>query len=74
VGGRNDGSAEHPLVEHWDGVSWKVVAAEDAPGSPAADALLALAGTSYRDMWAVGLQGPADDQLQPLVEYPARRT
>lgn len=46
------GSLEAPLIEHWDGATWAVVAAPTA-GSDGAQ-LLAVAASSPRDVWAVG--------------------
>lgn len=71
VGTYDDGVAEHPMAQHWDGTRWRLVRAEDAPGSPAADSLLAVDASSRTNVWAVGLAGPSDAELQPLVE---RRT
>jgi hypothetical protein len=71
VGAYDDGTTEHPLSMHWDGTSWKLVRADDAPGSPAADAFNAVSASGQHDLWAVGLQGPDDASLQPLMERAA---
>lgn len=45
-----------PLVEHWDGVSWKVVASP-TPTPTSSSALLGAAATSPTNVWAVGSGG-----------------
>jgi hypothetical protein len=52
VGSYVTGSLEAPLVEHWDGVTWSVVAAPTA-GTEGAQ-LRAVAVSSPSDVWAVG--------------------
>lgn len=72
VGTYNDGIAEHPMAQHWNGRRWRLVPAQDAFGSPAIDSLLAVDALSRADMWAVGLAGASDAELQPLVERAVR--
>lgn len=72
VGTYNDGTAEHPMAQHWNGTRWRLVPVEDAPGSPALDSLLAVDASSRGDVWAVGLGGASDAELQPLVERAVR--
>jgi uncharacterized repeat protein (TIGR01451 family) len=49
------GGAYNPLVERWDGTSWKVVAAP--PREDEDVLLLGVGGTSSTDAWAVGDEG-----------------
>jgi hypothetical protein len=50
-----------PLIEHWDGTSWKVV---PGPGSPRLQTLAGVAASSAKDAWAVGLgTGPGNSSL-----------
>jgi hypothetical protein len=56
-----------PLVEHWDGASWTLVAAADPPSNQ--DQLLGVAARAAGEVWAVGSQ--SDYYIQhytPLVE------
>ncbi|HEX3272635.1 MAG TPA: hypothetical protein VHR15_18460 [Ktedonobacterales bacterium] len=51
-----------PLVEHWDGSAWKVIASPTFPipagSSTIRASLAAISGISARDVWAVGeIQG-----------------
>ena len=72
VGTYDDGVAEHPMVQHWDGAGWQLVPVEDAPGSPPIDSLLAVDGSARGNVWTVGLAGPNDLGVLPLVERLAR--
>jgi hypothetical protein len=55
VGGRsNNEKFGQPLIEHWDGNSWKQVKSPNPGGSSAATDLLDVAAISTRDAWAVG--------------------
>ena len=61
------GGAEQPLIEHWTAGAWHVV--PGAPGGAGNSRLLAVAGTSAQDVWAVGYAtGPALD-VAPLIEH-----
>ena len=55
-----------PLVEHWDGQRWALVAS--APGSRPRGALAALGAVSPRNIWAVGgRRNPGSEA--PLLEH-----
>jgi hypothetical protein len=72
VGTYDDGIAEHPMAQHWNGTRWRLAPVQDAFGSPAVDSLLAVDASSRGDVWAVGLAGASDAELQPLVERAVR--
>lgn len=55
VGSYPGTSGELPLTEHWDGKSWRVVA---APSTSSFNLLQAVSAVSATDVWAVGLDGP----------------
>ena len=55
---------ERMLVEHWDGVRWRVVPTPNATGS----FLTGVAAVSAQDVWTVGHVGqPPNDRR--LVEH-----
>ncbi|MDQ2714320.1 MAG: hypothetical protein M3Z08_05380 [Chloroflexota bacterium] len=47
-------SEQHPLIEHWNGASWAIVA---SPTSGAGGQLSAITALSATDIWAVGYRG-----------------
>jgi hypothetical protein len=47
-------SVSHPLIEHFDGTSWKIVAAQDPAAGGVFDAVTAI---SANNIWAVGHLG-----------------
>jgi hypothetical protein len=57
-----------PLVEHWDGASWKVVASAPLPAadpnSYAFSQLTAVTAVSSKDIWVVGVSFS-----KPLIEH-----
>jgi hypothetical protein len=55
------GTAVRTLILHWNGTAWKQVPSR-LIGGPACCADLAVAATSARDAWAVGI-GPSDKTL-----------
>jgi hypothetical protein len=59
---RYDQYTEAPLIEHWDGTSWSLVA---NPNQDAGE-LYAVAALSTDDVWTVGT-APAGDELATLV-------
>ncbi len=59
---RNDRNSSSALIEHWDGVSWSIVASPSR--SPSYASLSGVAAVSSNDVWAVG----ADD-YGTLVEH-----
>ena len=52
--------AVQTLIEHWDGVSWKLVSSPNANNT--GNVLTGISATSATDIWAVG------DQVAPNVE------
>ena len=52
VGFYNNGDAQQPLVEHWNGSAWKAVPAPDTGGS--SGALVSVRPASATSVWAVG--------------------
>ncbi len=63
---------QRPLVEHWDGQSWKVVASAPAAVSTNRAPIGYLTGLAVRnagDIWAVGSKGRPGDQQQALAEH-----
>jgi hypothetical protein len=57
---------EQPLIEHWDGSSWKVVSTPTIQGT--ANVLYEVSGTSADDVWAVGVQGDTS-RAAALIEH-----
>jgi hypothetical protein len=68
VGYYNNGTAFQTLVEHWNGMAWKVRTSPDPGGSSSANQLWGATATSAKNAWAVGdfNNGTAD---QTLVEH-----
>jgi hypothetical protein len=59
------------LIEHWDGVSWSVVASPN-PGTYPNGFLYGVDAVSANDVWAVGfyfLSGPTQNPSQTLIEH-----
>ena len=57
--------AVQTLVEHWDGVSWKVVSSPN--GNNTGNVLAAISGTSPTDLWAVGDMVSPNAPVKTLV-------
>ena len=56
----------HPLLEHWNGKTWALVAGPHPGGHPGAQ-LYAVSPYASNDVWAVGyVQG---NSAQPLIEH-----
>ena len=64
---QNTGSASQTLIEHWDGVSWSVVASP-SPGS-SANELRGVSADASNDVWAVGILANTGGSSQTLVEH-----
>jgi hypothetical protein len=60
-------SAQHTLVEHWDGSQWSVQQSP-SPGNEA-NILSSVAEISASNVWAVGFQINGADVKTPLVEH-----
>ena len=52
VGFSNNGGGQQPLIEHWNGSSWKVVPAPDTGGT--SGSLASVRAVSASSVWAVG--------------------
>ena len=48
----DDPGNRHPLLLHWDGLSWNQ--AQDDPATPAGSELSAVVLAGARQLWAVG--------------------
>jgi hypothetical protein len=66
VGQRNGQAADTPLVEHWDGSRWAVVA---VPSAGLTGSLLQGVAVHGSEVWAVGQSDDAAHQARPLVEH-----
>ena len=62
------GGDEAPLMEHWNGTSWRRVKTPEIPNVPYYD-LFGLAGISADDIWAVGAFTPDGSVWFPLYEH-----
>jgi len=61
------GAGSETLVEHWNGMSWKVVSAPD-PRKPG-DSLDAIACVSALDCWAVGSGAGTSSYDETVIEH-----
>ncbi len=70
VGGWGDVSARgHPLIEHWDGLTWRVVNGPNARGG----SLDGIAAVTADDVWAVGVQDLPSGQLTVFEHWDGTR-
>lgn len=60
-----EGSAQHTLTEHWDGLSWSVVSSPNADSSN--NRLQGIAATPKGTLWAVGTTGVFGQPEQTLI-------
>nr|BBH95425.1 hypothetical protein KTA_36240 [Thermogemmatispora argillosa] len=73
---RNGKSVNQPVIEHWNGQAWSVVASPDLTPS-GGGALYALDGPNSNDLWAVGsasnrlLSEHWDGQSWKIIDTPA---
>ncbi len=56
-----------PLIEHYDGTAWSVVASPPLPGND--NFLYAVSASASDDVWAVGEQGDAAIASRTLAEH-----
>jgi hypothetical protein len=61
--GSGPSSADHTLIEHWNGTSWKHVPSPSPGGAFTYDALYGVAATSPSNAWAVGSSVPGSVTL-----------
>ncbi|HVQ94511.1 MAG TPA: hypothetical protein VMU51_25965 [Mycobacteriales bacterium] len=67
VGTSSDGSTLHALIEHWDGHRWLIV---PQPAAALTNSIFySVAGTSTRDIWAVGRYFAPDGSERPITEH-----
>ena len=66
VGQRNDATSDTPLVEHWNGRSWRVVS---VPSAGLTAGLLQAVAVRGGQVWAVGQSDDATHQAFPLIEH-----
>jgi hypothetical protein len=70
VGTYSNGSAAQTLIEHWDGISWKIVDSPNSGGGNNRNFLLSVACSSSSDCWAVGFTDNAGSdglEFRPLT-------
>ena len=65
IGGNGlyDYNSSWPLIEHWNGLQWKVVQDANLPGQQGI--LIAVSGLNKDDVWAVGM----GDNSAPIIEH-----
>jgi hypothetical protein len=61
------GTAQNPLIEHWDGRRWRIVP-HPAAALPTG-IFYSVSGSSSQDVWAVGRYVTADGIERPLTEH-----
>jgi hypothetical protein len=64
----NGSSAQHAIVEHFNGTSWSVTEAPDPAGSPL-NGFTGVAAVSPANVWAIGSSSPGNGTSTPLVEH-----
>ena len=69
VGYSISGRVEQPLIEHWNGVQWRIVPAADPNPGASTDQLEGVTEVSARDVWAVGIFADSSGNEQPLIEH-----
>src|SRR5262249_2461487 len=67
VGTKLDSSSRSTLIEHWNGVKWKVVPSPNPAGSTVNE-LVRVDALSATSAWAVGVSGPPTDRTT-LIEH-----
>ncbi len=66
VGYSFDSNGDTTLIEHWNGISWTIIA---SPNPAASDELNSVAAISASDIWAVGGRGPNQVFETSLIEH-----
>jgi hypothetical protein len=67
----DSGEVDVPIAEHWNGTVWSAVSMP-APGTGqfgSGSTLQAVSGSTGSDVWAAGVESPADSGARPLVEH-----
>lgn len=68
VGSEGNGNGGLTLVEHWNGIQWKVVASPNVKSS-LSDSLSGVATITANNVWAVGNYYDASNVQHPLIEH-----
>src|SRR5205823_12238319 len=68
VGYYDNGYGLKTLIEHWDGMQWKLVSSPNHPGS-SGDSLNGVIAISTTDIWAVGSYTSSSGNAQTLTEH-----
>lgn len=63
-----NGLASHPFTAHSNGNTWSIISTPDAVAG-GKNALVAVAGSSSSDVWAVGFVVPPQGALRSLIEH-----
>jgi hypothetical protein len=66
TGSYSQGSANYPLVEHWDGTAWQIV---PVPGVGTNSALVGIAALAPDNIWAAGTSYNPQDGRRTLIEH-----
>jgi hypothetical protein len=65
----NSSGLEQTLIEHWDGIRWRVVPSPDPSGSANSNNLGAVAASSASNAWAVGAYFGKTGFAEPLIAH-----
>ncbi len=70
VGSYDDEFVQQPLIEHWNGTAWTIIALPNTSGAQDNYSLGAVTCTSASDCWAVGFYRLHNEAAaQPLIEH-----
>jgi hypothetical protein len=58
----------HPLVYHWDGISWTQVPAPDGVTN-STNSFYGISAVSAQDIWAAGFEDTSFLHFEPLIEH-----
>jgi len=62
-----DPLAEHTLIEHWNGSSWKVQASPNLGGAAGISVVAGVAATSATNAWATGVYSNSSGHTQTMI-------
>jgi hypothetical protein len=66
VGEQRGKAGRDPMIQHWDGVSWKAV---DVKAAPEAEVLYGVTAISAKDVWAVGARRDGAAGSRPFAVH-----